>query len=140
MDLSIQDPPLGLPISQPLTQVSSFGPPDTVTINMATSTGQPALTNHVSNQAMTNTNVITTNQSMANTSTNQGASGCPIHHEWVWSRLEGHSGCSLGPAQIDCQSITLIVQQELGVMPLQIQQLNYLNVFIEFDSKVDGGG
>ena len=56
------------------------------------------MTKHVSNQVVTNPNVNATNQSVANTSTNQGASGHPIHHEWVWFRLEGHSGFSLAPA------------------------------------------
>ena len=54
-----------------LTPVSSFGPLDTVTIEMATSAGQPAVTNQVSNQVMTNPNVTTTNHSMVNTSINQ---------------------------------------------------------------------
>ena len=67
------------------------------------------------------------------TSTNLGASGHTIHHEWVWFRLEGQSGCSLGPAQMECWSIALIVHQELGVMPLWIQQLNHHDVLIEFD-------
>ena len=99
----------------PLTPVSSFGPLDTVGIDMAMSTGQPAVTNWVFNQAMTNPNITTTNHSMANTSTNQGASGCPIQHEWVWFRLEVCSGCSLSPAQMECLSIALIMHQELGV-------------------------
>ena len=99
----------------PLTPVSSFGPLDMVAINAATSTGQPVVTNQVPNQVMTNPNVNATNHSIVNTSTNQGASGCPIHHEWVWFRLEGQSGCSLGPAQTEeCQSIALIIHQELG--------------------------
>ena len=106
---------------------------------MTTSAGQPAVTNQISNQATTNPNITNTNQSMTNTSTNQGASDCPTHHEWVWSKLEDHSGCSLGPAQMACQTIALIMHQELGVMPLQIQQLNYHNVLIEFDSEVDVG-
>ena len=76
---------------------------------------------------------------MASTSTNQGASGCPVCHEWVWFRLEGCSGCGLGPTQMECQSITLIMHQELGVMPLWIQWLNYHDVLIEFDSEVDVG-
>ena len=85
----------------------------------------------------TNPNVNDTNHSIVNTGTNQGASGHPIHYEWVWFRLEGHSGCSLGPAQTECQSITLIIYQELEVMPLWIQQLNYPDVLIQFDSEVN---
>ena len=38
-----------------------------------------------------------------------------------------------------CQSITLIIHQELGVIPLQIQWLNHCDVLIEFDSEVDVG-
>ena len=86
---------------------------------------------------MTNPNINATNQSVANTSTNQGASGCPICHAWVWFRLEGQSGCSLGPVQMQCQSVALIIHQELGVMPLQIQWLNHHEVLIEFDSELD---
>ena len=49
---------------------------------------------------MTNPTVNTTNHSIVNTSTNQGAGDNPIHHEWLWFTLEGCSGCSLGPAQM----------------------------------------
>ena len=104
----------------PLTLISSFAPSDMVTINMATSTGQPVVTNQIPNPLTTNPNINATNHSIVNTSTNQGASCHPIHPEWVWFRMEGHSGCSLGPAQTECQSIMLIVHQEPGVMPLQI--------------------
>ena len=104
---------------------------------MAMSTGQPAVVNQVSNQAMNNPNVTTTNHSLAKTNTNQSTSGHPIHQKWVWFRLEGHSGCSLGPAQMECQSIDLIMHQELGVKPLQIQLLNYQDLLTEFDSEVD---
>ena len=45
--------------------------------------GQPAETNPIPNQVMTNPNTTATNYIMVNTSTNQGASGHPIHHEWV---------------------------------------------------------
>ena len=114
-----------------------FGPLDTATINMATSAGWPFETNNVPNQVVTNPNINATNQSVANTSTYHGVSGHPIHHEWVWFSLEGWSGCSLGPAQMECQSIALVIHQELGVMPLQIQQLNYHDVLIEFDSEFD---
>ena len=121
----------------PLTLVGSFWPPDIFTIDMATSAGQPAVTNQVSNQATTNPNVTNTNQSVVNTSTNQGANSHPIHHEWVKFRLEVHSDCSLGQAQMKCWSIALIMHQELGVMPLQIWWLNYHDVLIEFNREVD---
>ena len=85
----------------PLTPVSSFGPPDMVTIDMDISAGQ-VVTNQVPTPVTTNPNVNTTNHSIVNTSTNQDAGGHPIHHEWLWFRLEGHSGCSLGPAQTEC--------------------------------------
>ena len=51
--------------------------------------------------------------------------------------MEGCSGCSLGPAQMECWSISFVVHQNLGVMPLWIQQLNYHDVLIEFNSDVD---
>ena len=104
---------------------------------MATSAGQPAVTNQVSNQAMTNPNVTTTIHSMVITCTNQSASGSPICHQWVWFILEGCSGCSLGPAQMEYWSIILIIHQELGEMSLQKQWPNYCDVLIEFDSEVD---
>ena len=115
----------------PLTLVSSFGPPDTVAINMVMIAGQPVVTN----QVVTNPNIDATNHSIANTSTSHS-----IHHKWVWFRLEGQSGCSLGPAQMECWSIALIIHQELGVIPLWIQQLNHQDVLIEFDSEVGGEG
>ena len=123
----------------PLTPVSSFRPLDTVTIDTTTSAGQPAVTNQVHNQAITNLNVTTTNQSMVKTSTNQDASGCPINHEWMWFRMKSHSGCSLGPARMEYWSTALVMHQELGGMPLWIKWLNYHNVSIEFDSEVDVG-
>ena len=92
-----------------------------VAINMPASEGQPVVTNQVPNQVMTNHNVNATNHSIMNTSTNHGASGHPICHELVWFRLEGQSGCILGPAWMECWSVALIIHQELGVMPLQIQ-------------------
>ena len=95
------------------------------------------MTNQVPNQVVTNPNVNATGHSVLNTSTKHGASGFPIHHAWVWLRLEGQSGCSLGPAWMECQSTALIIPQELGVMPLQIQQLNHHDVLIKYDSKVD---
>ena len=72
--------------------------PDTVTIDMAMSAGQPVVTNHIHDQVATNPNVNAIKPTVANTSTNHGASGHPIHHEWVWFRLEGWSGCSLVPS------------------------------------------
>ena len=49
------------------------------------------MTNQVPNQVMINPNVNATNHSIVNTSINKGAGGHPIHHEWVWFRLEGQS-------------------------------------------------
>ena len=89
------------------------------------------MTNQVSNQAMTNPNKTTTSQSMANISTNQDASGTP-------SIMSG-CGSDWRPSQMEYQSVTLIMHQELGVMPLWIQWLNYHNVLKEFDSEVDVG-
>ena len=108
-----------------------------VTNDTAVSKGQPGVTNQVPNLVTTNPNVNVTNHSIVNTSTNQGAGGHPIHHEWVWLSLEGCSGCSLGPAQMECWSTALIIHQELGVMPLWIQWLNYHDVLIEVDSEAD---
>ena len=105
----------------PLTPAISFGPPDTVAIDMTVYTGQPVVTSQVPTQVMTNPSISATNPFVTNTTTNQGASGCPTHHEWVWFQLEGQSDCSLGPAQMECWSIALIVHQELGIMPLRIQ-------------------
>ena len=39
------------------------------------------MTNQVNNPVMTNLNVNATNHSIMNTSTNQDASGHPIHHK-----------------------------------------------------------
>ena len=70
-----------------------------VTIDMAASIGLPVVTSKVPTyQVKNNPNINATNHSIANTSTNQDASGCPICHEWVWFRLEGQSGCRLGPS------------------------------------------
>ena len=52
-----------------LTPVSCFGPLDTVTIDAATSTGHPIVTNQVPNQVMTKPNANGTNHSVVNTST-----------------------------------------------------------------------
>ena len=89
------------------------------------------MTNQVPSLVMTNPNVNATNHSIVNTSTNPGVSGLATHHDWVRLRLKGHSGCSLGPAQMKCQSATLIIHKELGVMALQIKWLNYHDVLIE---------
>ena len=121
----------------PLTPASSFRPPDKVAIDMAVSTGQPVVTSQVPTQVMTNPSVSATNPFVMNTSTTQGASGHPTCHEQVWFQLEGQSGCSLGPAQMKCWSITLVMHQELAVMLLRIQQLSHHDVQIEFDSEVD---
>ena len=66
-----------------LTPVSSFGPLGTVTIDMAVFAGWPVVNCQVLIQVMTDPNVNATNHSAANTSTNQGAIGHPIHHVWV---------------------------------------------------------
>ena len=47
------------------------------------------------------------------------------------------SSFSLGPVQMECWSIALIIHQKQGVIPLQIQWLNHHDVLIEFDSEVD---
>ena len=47
------------------------------------------MTNHVPNHVVTNPNINAPNQPVVNTSANPGASSHPIHHEWVWLRLEG---------------------------------------------------
>ena len=73
----------------PLSPASSFGPSNTVAIVMTTYAGLPGVTNHVPMQVVTNPNRNATNHSVANTSTNHGVSGCPIHNEWVWFRLDG---------------------------------------------------
>ena len=121
----------------PLTLVSSFGPPDMVIINTTMSAGEPVMTNQVPNPVMTIPHVNTTNPSTVNTSTTQGVSGHPIHLEWAWFRLEGHCGCRLGLAWTECWSITLVIHQELGVIPMWIQKLNYQDVLIEFYGKAD---
>ena len=82
----------------------------------------------VPNQVAINPNEDAINQSVGNTSTNHGASGHPINHEWVWFRLEGQSGCSSGPAQMKYKSIALIIHLEIEVMPLQIQQFSHHDV------------
>ena len=90
------------------------------------------MTNEVHNQVIAKPNINATNHSIANTSTNKGANSHSIHHEWVWFRLEGQSGCSLGPAWIECQSIALTIHQIL-----QTQWLNHCDVLKKFDSEVD---
>ena len=37
---------------------------------------------------------------------------------------------------MECQLISLLVHQELGMMPLRIQQFSYHDVLIEFDSGI----
>ena len=121
----------------PLTPASSFRSPETVTINVAVSTGQLVVNNQGHTQAMTNTSINATNPLVMITNTNQGDSGHPTHHELVWFQLEGWSGGSFDPAQMECQSVTLIMHQELEVMLLRIQWLSYHGVLIKFDSKVN---
>ena len=55
-----------------------------VDIDTTVSTGQLVVTSEVSNLLMTSPSVSTTNPFLMNTSTNQGASGHPTCHEWVW--------------------------------------------------------
>ena len=68
----------------PLTPASSFAPLDMVAIDMTLSTGQLVVTSQVPTQVMPNPVINTTNTFVTNASTNQGASGHPTHHEWVW--------------------------------------------------------
>ena len=65
----------------PLTPASSFGSLDMVAIDITVSTGQMVMTSQVPTQVMTNLSVNATNPFVMNTSTNQGASGCPTCHE-----------------------------------------------------------
>ena len=88
---------------------------------MAVSTGQLMVTSQVSTHAMINTNANATNPFTTITSTNQGSGSHSTHHGWVWFQPEAQAGGSLGPAYMECQSISLAVHQELGVMPLRIQ-------------------
>ena len=55
-----------------------------VTINTAVPIGQLVVASQVSTQVMTNTSVNATNPFTTITSTNQGTSGCPTDHKWVW--------------------------------------------------------
>ena len=119
-----------------LTPASSFRPLDMVTNNMAVFTGQLVVTSQVPTQVKTNISVNATNPFTMITSSNQGAGGHPTCHEWVWFQLEGLAGGILGPAHTECQSVALVVYQELGVMSLRIQQFSNQDVLIEFDSEV----
>ena len=103
-----------------------------VATDMAVSTGQLVVTSQVPTQVMANPSINATYLFVMNTSTNQGTSGCPTLHEWVWFQLEHHSNGSLGPAWVECQSIALVMHQEVEVMPLRIQQLSYHGVLIEW--------
>ena len=85
-----------------LTPACSFRCPDMVPIGMAVSTVQLMVASQVATHAMTNTRINAANPFPVITSTNQGASGHPTYHEWVWFQLEGQSSCSLGPAQTEC--------------------------------------
>ena len=51
--------------------------------------------------------------------------------------IGGSSWLQLGLAQMECRSIALVVYQELGMMPLRVQQLSYCDVLIEFNSEED---
>ena len=64
-----------------LTPASSFWSPDMVVIEIATSAGQPCVTNHVPTQVVTNPNINATDHSIMNTTTNQGAINCHIHQD-----------------------------------------------------------
>ena len=64
-----------------LTPARSFRPPDMVVVEIATSAGQPCVTNHVPTQVVTNPTINATDHSIMNTTPNQGAISCPIHHE-----------------------------------------------------------
>ena len=108
-----------------------FVPPDMVAVDMTVSTGQLAVTSQVPTQVTTIPNVNTTYPSVTNISTNQGASGHPTCHEWVWIWLEGQSGCSSGLAWMEYCPFTLIMHQELGVMPLRIQWLSHQDVLVD---------
>ena len=63
----------------PLTPMSSFGPPDMASVVMSMPTGQPVIISQVPTQTATNINVNITD--LLVDGTNQGASGCPTHHE-----------------------------------------------------------
>ena len=86
---------------------------------MPVPTGQPVVISQVPTQAATNISANITNPLI--NGTNQGASGHPTHHEWVWFWLEGQAGCNWEPGQTECRLITLVVHQELGVLPLKVQ-------------------
>ena len=86
-------------------------------------------------QTATNLNANITNPLI--NGINQIAGGCLTCHEWVWYQLERQAGCNLGLAWTECRYITVVVHQELRVLPLRVQQLSYQDVLIEFDSAVD---
>ena len=71
--------------------------------------GPLAVTNQVPTQVITSIGVNVNNPLI--NGTNQGASGHPTCHEWVWFQLEGQAGCNLGPAQTECRLITPEVHQ-----------------------------
>ena len=56
-------------------------------IEMPVSTGQLVVTSQVTTQVATNISANATNPLIIGT--NQGAVGCPTHHDWVWFQLEG---------------------------------------------------
>ena len=104
-------------------------------IEMPVPAGQPVVTSQVPTQAATNISANVTNPLI--NGTNQGAGGFATYHEWVWFQLEWQAGYNLGPAQTECRLIALVVHQEIGVLPLKVQQLSYQDVLIEFDSIMD---
>ena len=101
----------------PFTLVSSFGPPALAVLDTAMSVEHILVTSQVPTQARTNTSIAATNPLLMTTNTKKGTGSCPTPQVWVWLWLEGQSGSSLGPAQMECWSMTLVVYQELGVMP-----------------------
>ena len=103
----------------PLTPISSFGHLDMAGIEIPVPTGKLVVTSQVPTQAATNISANVTNPLI--NGTNQGTGGCPTSHEWVWFQLEEQSGCNLGLAQTECRSVTLVVHQDLGVLPLKVQ-------------------
>ena len=108
-----------------LTPVNSFGPPDMASVEMPVPTGQLVVTSQVPIQAATNISVNITNPLI--NGTNQGASGHPTHHEWVWFQLERTGWLQFRAGQkTECRSIGLIVHQELRVLPLKDPMIELL--------------
>ena len=104
-------------------------------VEMPVPAGQLVATSQVPTQIATNISANIADPFI--NGTNQGASGHPTCHEWVWFQLEGKAGCNLGPAQTQCRLIALVIHQELRVLPLKVQWLSYWDMLREFDSTVD---